>query len=54
MKIATKQATASPAAIDRLTEIQEQMQDICRPHYHEYYKVVTERGFVKITIPKSK
>ena len=37
-----------------LKQIQEQMRDMCVPHYDEFYKVTTERGFTKITIPKSK
>jgi hypothetical protein len=34
-----------------LRQIQEQMRDICQPHYHEFHKVTTEHGFTKITIP---
>ena len=44
----------NPATIAVLEQIQEQMRDMCNPHYNEFYKVTTERGFTKITIPKSK
>lgn len=46
------QGNAANAAL--LSQIQEQMRDMCNPHYDEFYKVTTERGFTKITIPKSK
>jgi hypothetical protein len=49
-----REASGSPDSIAMLREIQEQMRDMCQPHYDEYYKVTTERGFTKITIPKSK
>ena len=49
-----KQASGSASSLEVLQQIQEQMRDICQPHYHEFYKVTTERGFTKITIPKSK
>ena len=42
------------AITGRLDEIQQQMRDICRPQYDEYYKVTTEHGFTKITLPKKK
>lgn len=42
------------AAAKRLRELQEQMHDVCRPHYHEFYKPVTEHGFTKITLPKKR
>jgi hypothetical protein len=44
--------SAANAAL--LKQIQEQMRDMCNPHYDEFYKVTTERGFTKITIPKSR
>jgi hypothetical protein len=41
-----------------LAEIQQQMTDVCTPksgaHYDEFYKVTTERGFTRITLPKGK
>jgi hypothetical protein len=43
-----------PATVATLNEIQEQMRDMCLPHYDEFYKVTTERGFTKITIPKTR
>ena len=46
--------TTNPATIAVLEQIQEQMRDMCHPHYNEFYKVTTERGFTKITIPKNK
>ena len=45
--------TTNPATIAVLEQIQEQMRDMCVPHYDEFYKVTTERGFTKITIPKA-
>lgn len=36
----------------RIEEIHQQMQDICEPHYDEFYRVTTEYGFTKITLPK--
>ena len=48
----TAQGAATVAG--RLDEIQQQMRDICRPQYDEYYKVTTEHGFTKITLPKKK
>ena len=45
---------ASPQSAARLGQIQQQMRDICQPGYHEYHRVTVERGFTKITIPKSK
>ncbi len=49
----TKQQETGIAA-GRINEIQQQMRDICRPQYDEYYKVTTEHGFTKITLPKKK
>lgn len=46
------QGNAANAAL--LNQIQEQMRDMCSPHYDEFYKVTTERGFTKITIPKNR
>jgi len=52
MKLAMTAASSKTA---RLGEIQQQMREICAPvQYDEYYKVTTERGFTKITIPKTK
>jgi hypothetical protein len=48
----TTDNSAANAAL--LRQIQEQMRDMCNPQYDEFYKVTTERGFTKITIPKSK
>jgi len=44
----------NPSTIAVLEQIQEQMRDMCNPHYNEFYRVTTERGFTKITIPKAK
>ena len=44
----------NPATIAVLEQIQEQVRDVCQPHYDEFYRVTTERGFTKITIPKTK
>ena len=52
MKAVTSRAGLSPASLNRLSEIQEDMRTMCEPHYDEYHKVVVERGFIKITIPK--
>lgn len=46
--------TTNPATIAVLEQIQEQMRELCQPHYDEFYRVTTERGFTKITIPKTK
>ncbi len=48
----------NPGATERLSEIQQQMFDLCTPksgaQYDEFYKVTTERGFTRITLPKGK
>lgn len=49
-----KKIEESAANAALLHQIQEQMRDVCSPHYDEFYKVTTERGFTRITIPKSK
>jgi hypothetical protein len=49
-----KEITGNAANAALLRQIQEQMRDVCNPQYDEFYKVTTERGFTKITIPKSK
>jgi hypothetical protein len=49
-----KEPSGSAANAAMLQLIQEQMRDMCHPQYDEFYKVTTERGFTKITIPKSK
>lgn len=54
-----KQASIRTAsAAERLAEIQQQMFDLCAPQsgaqYDEFYKVTTERGFTRITLPKGK
>jgi hypothetical protein len=49
-----KETKGSTANAVLLQQIQEQMRDVCSRHYDEFYKVTTERGFTKITIPKSK
>lgn len=46
--------STNPATIAVLEQIQEQMRDVCTRHYDEFYRVTTERGFTKITIPKNK
>lgn len=52
-KIPGRLAT-NPATVATLQEIQEQMRDMCHTHYDEFYRVTTERGFMKITIPKKR
>lgn len=54
MRQVNKPFAANSTALQRLEQIQEQMRDMCQPHYHEYYRVTTERGFTRITIPKTK
>lgn len=54
MRKVTAKIASNPAAVAMLQEIQEQMRDVCEPHYDEFYRVTTERGFTKITIPKRK
>ncbi len=54
MRKVTGRTAAKPAAVATLQEIQEQMRDMCSPQYDEFYRVTTERGFTKITIPKRK
>lgn len=48
----------SATAPEILSDIQEQMRDLCHPKtgaaYDEFYKVTTERGFTRITLPKGK
>ncbi len=49
--------TANTAAVRSTTsttlrQIQEQVQDMCEPRYHEYHKMTVEPGFIKITLPK--
>lgn len=49
---------ASASARETLSDIQEQMRDLCHPktgaQYDEFYKVTTEHGFTRITLPKGK
>lgn len=50
-----KLATQSPAALKKMEEIQSEMLMMCKPtHYNEFYKVTTERGFIRITVPRKK
>ncbi len=49
-----KEPSGSAANAALLQQIQEQMRDMCHPHYNEFYKVTTEHGFTKITIPKNR
>lgn len=48
----------SATAQETLSDIQEQMRELCHPktgaQYDEFYKVTTERGFTRITLPKGK
>lgn len=48
----------SAAAQEILADIQDHKRDMCRPkagaQYDEFYKVTTERGFTRITLPKGK
>lgn len=46
-----RKVSTNPATIDTLETIQEQMREMCRPHYDEFHRVTTERGFTKITLP---
>ena len=46
-----KEPSSGQDSVVLLRQIQEQMRDICQPHYHEFYKVTTEHGFTKITLP---
>jgi len=55
--VSSKNSKAIPAddfAPARLAEIQEQMRDMCDADYDEFYKVTSEYGFTKITIPKKR
>lgn len=54
MKIISQKNIPQQAAVEKLDEIQQQMRDMCQPHYDEFYKVTTQHGFVKITIPKNR
>lgn len=49
---------ASAAAQETIAEIQDYMREVCHPksgaQYDEFYKVTTERGFTRITLPKGK
>jgi hypothetical protein len=54
MREVYKPFAANSTALQKLEQIQEQMRDMCAPQYHEYYRVTTERGFTRITIPKAK
>ena len=47
-------AANDPAAVNKLSEIQQQMRDMCEPQYDEFHSTTAERGFVKITIPKKR
>lgn len=51
MKTATNTAL-SPDAINRLTEIQSEMRNMCEPRYDEFHKLKIERGFATIVIPR--
>lgn len=48
----------SATAQETLADIQNHMRDMCHPktgaQYDEFYKVTTERGFTRITLPKGK
>lgn len=58
-KIVVKIMT-NPATLEKLAEIQDQMRELCLPQdrgtvtepYDEFYKVKSEYGFIKITIPQ--
>ena len=54
MRKVTGRMATNPATIATMQEIQEQMRDVCQPQYDEFYRVTTERGFTKITVPKRK
>jgi hypothetical protein len=49
----TSRRLAAKSTLVTLREIQEQMREMCESHYDEFYRVTTERGFTKITIPKA-
>jgi len=48
----------SASAQETLSDIQDNMRELCQPkagaYYDEFYKVTTERGFTRITVPKGK
>ncbi|MDY0008225.1 MAG: hypothetical protein RBS08_00835 [Bdellovibrionales bacterium] len=48
--------TQNAGTAERLAEIQKQVFDLCAPksgaQYDEFYKVTTERGFTRITLPR--
>lgn len=56
MKQVTRKSASGETAAARLAEIQQQLFDLCAPQsgaqYDEFYKVTTERGFTRITLPK--
>lgn len=52
MKKVSGHLATHPSTVATLQEIQEQMRDMCESHYDEFYRVTTEHGFTKITIPK--
>lgn len=55
MQFARQTGATAP---ETLTEIKEHMRDLCHPktgaQYDEFYKVTTEHGFTRITLPKGK
>jgi hypothetical protein len=58
MKHVNMQAAPGSTTAARLAEIQQQIFDLCAPssgaQYDEFYRVTTERGFTRITLPKGK
>jgi hypothetical protein len=49
-------ATKTPAAMQKMREIQSEMEAMCKPSaaYSEFHAVTAERGFIRITVPKKK
>lgn len=56
MKARVQSGHRGDVSFQRLSEIQQQMVEMCEPRYgyDEFHKVTSERGFVKITLPKTK
>lgn len=49
-----KKIITNPATLSKLADIQSRLRQATETGYHEYYRVVTDRGFTKITLPKKR
>ncbi len=49
-----RKISTNPATHENIAELQSQLLRVRGEAYHEYYRITTEHGFMKVTVPKQR